>query len=314
MYDDFTYEATLAASLRAQWQLDDVLRADQELDFSRNFLPESLARTGSISWLDHDERRLLNQICAYQYLYYFGAFEEFIAPFVVDHAARPARDGQAGKQAALSNFAEEEKKHTALFDRYCAAFRRGFPVRCKVVNTRQVLPETLGKAHPLAAAMFVLLFEWMTQSHYVDSVRDDTDIDPLFKSLLKHHWMEEAQHAKLDTLMVGDIAATCTPADMELAADHLTQLFLFMNKGFALQAGLNVATLEEAIGRRLDSRQQLISHVHRAALWSFIGCGIIHRRFRATMRSVLPAFAEQVEDWTRRQFHIELAQLKREPA
>ena len=36
MYHDFNYEATLASSLRAAWQLDDVLREDQELDFSRN--------------------------------------------------------------------------------------------------------------------------------------------------------------------------------------------------------------------------------------------------------------------------------------
>ena len=36
MYHDFNYEATLASSLRAQWQLDDVLREEQELDFTRN--------------------------------------------------------------------------------------------------------------------------------------------------------------------------------------------------------------------------------------------------------------------------------------
>jgi len=29
MYHDFNYEATLSSSLRAQWELDDVLRTDQ---------------------------------------------------------------------------------------------------------------------------------------------------------------------------------------------------------------------------------------------------------------------------------------------
>ena len=52
MYHDFNYEATLASSLRAQWQLDDVLREDQDLDFSRNFMPESLARTAKIEGLN----------------------------------------------------------------------------------------------------------------------------------------------------------------------------------------------------------------------------------------------------------------------
>ena len=35
MYHDFNYEGTLVSSLRAQWVLDEVLRADQDLDFSR---------------------------------------------------------------------------------------------------------------------------------------------------------------------------------------------------------------------------------------------------------------------------------------
>ena len=65
MYHDFTYQATLASSLRGAWALDDVLREDQELDFSMNFMPESLARTGQLTSLSADEQRLLNQIAAH---------------------------------------------------------------------------------------------------------------------------------------------------------------------------------------------------------------------------------------------------------
>ena len=68
MYHDFNYETALASSLRAQWQLDDVLRSDQELDFSQNFMPESLARTAAIDSLNPFEQRILNQISAHQYL------------------------------------------------------------------------------------------------------------------------------------------------------------------------------------------------------------------------------------------------------
>ena len=59
---------------------------------------------------------------------------------------------------------------------------------------------------PLAVALVILMIEWMTQQHYLGSIRDDGDLDPLFKSLMKHHWMEEAQHAKLDTLIVEALA------------------------------------------------------------------------------------------------------------
>jgi hypothetical protein len=59
---------------------------------------------------------------------------------------------------------------------------------------------------PLSVALFILMIEWMTQSHYVDSVRGESRLDPLFANLLRCHWIEEAQHAKLDTLMVEALA------------------------------------------------------------------------------------------------------------
>src|SRR3954466_7206664 len=101
MYHDFNYEATLASSLRAQWQLDDVLRADQELDFSRNFMPESLARTAVAPGLTAGEQRILNQISAHQYLCYFAAVEEFILPFVLDHARPMLREDDLRARALL---------------------------------------------------------------------------------------------------------------------------------------------------------------------------------------------------------------------
>ena len=83
MYHDFNYQATLASSLRAAWQLDDVLREDQDLDFSRNMMPESLARTAAAPGLNMFEQRTLNQISAHQYLSIFGIVEEFILPFAL---------------------------------------------------------------------------------------------------------------------------------------------------------------------------------------------------------------------------------------
>ena len=107
MYHDFNYEATLATSLKAAWQLDDVLRADQDLDFTRNFMPESLARTAALDTLSADERRVLNQISAHEYLCMFGVVEEFILPFLFDHA-RPALRGDDWRIRAILNFASEE--------------------------------------------------------------------------------------------------------------------------------------------------------------------------------------------------------------
>ena len=84
--------------------------------------------------------------------------------------------------------------------------------------------------HPLAVALLVLHIERMKQRHYVESVRDRGNLDVQFKSLLKHHWIEEAQHAKLDTLMVKAIAEGCSPDDVERALDDYVKIGGFLAK------------------------------------------------------------------------------------
>src|SRR3954447_3307611 len=124
MYHNFDYETTLASSLRAQWLLDDVLGEDQDLDFSRNMMPESLARTAVLDSLNPFEQRILNQISAHQYLSIFGIVEEFILPFLLDHA-RQHLLGDDWRVRAILNFASEEAKHIHLFKRFHRAFVRG---------------------------------------------------------------------------------------------------------------------------------------------------------------------------------------------
>src|SRR5919112_208024 len=239
MYHDFNYEATLASSLRAQWQLDDVLRTNQELDFSRNMMPESLARTEAIESLNPFEQRVLNQISAHQYLCIFGVVEEFILPFLLDHA-RPHLLGDDWRVRAILNFAGEEAKHIHLFKRFHDAFVRGFPVQCEVIGPSEAIGAEVLRHDPLAVGLVILMIEWMTQAHYLGSIRDDGVIDPLFKSLLKHHWMEEAQHAKLDTLIVDALAEGRSEAQIDKAIDDVFDIATFLDEGLKMQAGLNM--------------------------------------------------------------------------
>ena len=82
--------------------------------------------------------------------------------------------------------------------------------------------------HPLAVALVTLHLEWMTQRHYVESIREDREIDPLFMSLLKHHWMEEAQHAKIDMLIVEALASQCSRQEAEQAAEEYLEIGAFL--------------------------------------------------------------------------------------
>ena len=46
--------------------------------------------------------------------------------------------------------------------------------------------------------MLTSMIEWLTQFHYVEHVRDQADLDELFRDILRFHWIDESRHARLD--------------------------------------------------------------------------------------------------------------------
>ena len=124
--------------------------------------------------------------------------------------------------------------------------------------------------------------------HYLDSVKDDGDLDPLFKSLLRHHWMEEAQHAKLDTLMVEALAEGRDEAGIDRAIDEYLEIGGFLDNGFKAQAGLNLDAFERATGRKLGEaeRAELEAQQHQALRWTYLGSGMTHPNFKATLEGM----------------------------
>src|SRR5688572_24996547 len=297
MYHDFNYEATLASSIRAAWQIEDVLPEGSQLDFSRDFLPEGLARTGSAPGLSAEQRRTLNHIRGHEYLSIFGLVEEFILPFVLDHA-RPQLNGDDSRVRALLNFASEEAKHIHLFKLFHKRFTDAFGTECSVIGPPEAIAAEVLRHDPLAVALLILHIEWMTQKHYLESVRDDGDLDPLFKSLLKHHWMEEAQHAKLDTLMVAALAEGRDEAGIQAALDEYLELGMFLDEGFKAQTGLNLDAFEKATGRKLgeDERAALAEGQHQALRWTYLGTGMTHPKFVATLAAISPAARDRIAE------------------
>lgn len=295
MYHEFTYEKVLRSSLQAQWELDDVLRVDQELDFSCKFMPDSLAHTDTAPGLNPSERLTLNHINAQQYLYYFGVVEQFILPFVLDHA-RPLLNDDDFRVRALLNFACEEAKHVHLFRRFQEAFERGFPVKCAMLGPPGKLQQRVLSHHPLAVGLIVLMIEWMTQAHYLGSICNEEDLDPLFKSLLKHHWMEEAQHAKLDTLMVDALAAGRSEREITFVLNEFFQIAGYLDASLKQQAALNLNALERAIRRPVANPGQLVAQQYAAARWTYLGSAMTHPRFRATLESISPSAAARVSN------------------
>lgn len=285
----YTYEAALAAAQRVNWRIEDIIGPEKPLDFTKHFLPESFARVDGLDFLSADEKRVLNQIRGHGYLYTFGLVEEFILPMVMDHARTDLAANDIRTRAYLQ-FAAEEAKHIDLFKRFRQEFQDGFGHDCGVIGPARDIANHILSFSTLSVALLTLHIEWFTQKHYLDSIRDDATLDPQFKSLLKHHWMEEAQHAKLDTLMIMELVQDMSAEDIEAGISGYLEIGGFLDEGLKSQAELDLRSFEGAAGRTLDEeeRRTFLDVQHQALRWTFIGSGMAHEKVQDTFELIQP--------------------------
>src|SRR5262245_50286395 len=143
-----TYETILTAQQRTPaWKVEDLIGGPRQLDFTKPFMPEGLAGVEGLQFLSRDERRVLNQIRGHEYLAIFGVVEEFILPFVLDHARPRLRDDDA-RVRTLLQFAGEEAKHIQLFKRFREAFSAGFGTPAAVIGPPEAIGAEVLKRHP----------------------------------------------------------------------------------------------------------------------------------------------------------------------
>ncbi|HXC69209.1 MAG TPA: hypothetical protein VN644_04505 [Pyrinomonadaceae bacterium] len=302
MLDLYTYQSALAASEAIHWRIEDIIGGEKRLDFNKPFMPETLAHTEPLTFLTKEEKRILNQIRGHAYLVIFGLVEEFILPFVLDHA-RTQLQGNDYRVRALLQFAGEEAKHIQLFKRFREEFAEGFGTECPVIGPPEAIAAEILKHDPLGVAITTLHIEWMVQRHYVDSIKDNQDLDPQFKSLLKHHWMEEVQHAKLDTLMVEALAASRSEEEIMRGVEEYLEIGGFLDGGLQQQVEFDLNSFEEATGRTLtkDEEDEFRRVQLRANRWTYLGTGMTHEKVlntlgwltlkaRQRVESISPAF------------------------
>ena len=297
MQHNYSYQATLAASERIGWKVDDLIGGDKKLDFSKPFMPESLAQVKQLSFLAPEEQVTLNQIRGHEYLSMFGLVEEFILPYVVDHA-RPQLSGDDYRVRALLQFAGEEAKHIQLFKRFRQEFEKGFGSKCDFIGPAEDITRFVLSHSPLGTGIAILHIEWITLRHYIEGVRDSQELDPQFKSLLKHHWLEESQHTKLDTLMVEEVVANSTAQEIDQAFADYANIGEFLDRGIQQQAEFDVQSFVQATGRdllRLE-REQVKNAALRGMRWTYLGTGMTHPNFLATVEAIKPVARKQIEE------------------
>jgi hypothetical protein len=297
MYHNYSYEAALAASEKMRWTIQDVMGEGKQLDFTKPFLPESLARVESLSFLTPNEKLVLNQIRGHAYLTLFGTVEEFILPFVIDKA-RPRPVDDDNRVRALITFAGEEAKHIQLFKMFRQEFNQRFGTACEVIGPPSEIAAAVLSHHPLAVALLTLHIEWFVQRHYIESVRDNKELDPQFKSLLKFHWIDEAQHTKLDTLMVGEMAKQYTAEEIASAIGEYLEMGTFLDSGLKQQVQFDLESFSRATGRILneENRKEFEAVQLQANRWTYIGSGMNHPNFLATVNYLSPEWKERLEN------------------
>ena len=287
MKNNYSYQGALEASERIGWRIEDIIGGDKRLDFTKPFMPESLAQVNGLRF--SFRRREAD-------------FEPDPRPRVSLHVrpgrgihpalrcrscARPQLSGDDYRVRALLQFAGEEAKHIHLFKQFRRDFDRGFGTRCEFIGPAEDVKKFVLSHSPLGVGIAILHIEWITLRHYIDSVRDDQELDPQFKSLLKHHWLEESQHSKIDTLIVEELAVRATDAEIDLAFEEYGKIGAFLDDGIKQQTEFNVVAFEQASGRKLSQseREQMFNAVLKGMRWTYLGTGMTHPNFLATCGS-----------------------------
>jgi len=296
MQNKYSYKGALEASERIGWRVEDIIEGEKRLDFTKPFMPESLAQVKQLSFLVPDEQRTLNQIRGHEYLAMFGLVEEFILPYVVDHA-RLQLSGDDYRVRALLQFAGEEAKHIHLFKRFRQEFEAGFGSKCDFIGPAEDVKRFVLSHSPLGVGIAILHIEWMTLRHYIEGVKDNQDLDPQFKSLLKHHWLEESQHTKLDTLIVEALAEAAMEKEIDQAFQEYADIGGFLDNGIKQQTEFNVESFVQATGRNLSKseREAMTAAVLKGMRWTYLGTGMTHPNFLTTVEQISPEGKKQIE-------------------
>lgn len=122
----------------------------------------------------------------------------------------------------------------------------------------------------------------MTQCHYLESIRDNAEtLDPQFCSMLKHHWMEEAQHTKLDTLLVAQLVREISSQEIEAGIEDYLAIAKIFDEELMTQVQLDLESLSQGTGRTFtDPEKQEIQTIQRQSYrWAFLCAGMTHPNF-----------------------------------
>lgn len=291
----YDYDSCVSASERIAWRLDDVFPSSTRLEFGRPFLPASLAARGALPFLSVQQRTTLNQIMGNAYANIFAFVEEYILATMVRHAATEVH-ADRGAMRALLRFADEEVKHQMLFGRFCEAFDRDFGHECEVLGAAAEVAAVILSKSPIAVLTMTLHIELMTQAHYVECVRDDVEMDPLFRKVLHQHWLEESQHARIDALELDKLLDRASREAVEQGLDEYLEIVAAFDGLLEEQARMDARALAGKTNAEFTSDQvaALVAAQHAGYRRTFLVHGMTNATFASHVATMSAVGADRV--------------------
>jgi hypothetical protein len=186
------------------------------------------------------------------------------------------------------------------FERFAAEFAKGFGTPVGVIGPAAEVAAKILEHSRLGVALVVLHLEWPTLRHYLESVKTDESLDPQFTSLLKHHWQEEAQHAKLDTILIDELARGLSPEQIKQGIDDFLAIGGILEGGLRAQQQLDLEALEKHVSRTFSpaEREEITVAQVKSYRYALLVQGLEHPNFSGAVAALSPEGARRVADLT----------------
>ncbi|MCA9640541.1 MAG: hypothetical protein KC492_07580, partial [Myxococcales bacterium] len=123
-------------------------------------------------------------------------------------------------------------------------------------------------------------------------------------SILKHHWLEEAQHAKIDALELAKLVALANPKAIAQAFDDYLDILTAFDGLLAQQAEMDVRSLGRATGRAKSADQsgfsgeeteRIVQSQLQGYRRTFVWYGMTSPMFVGALKDMSPEGAARVE-------------------
>jgi len=282
------YAQCVGASQRVRWDIDqDVLRG-REFDTSHKFLPDSISGIDQLEFLSADEALFLSHIQGRTYANIFGVVERFINCKVLELSKFHWTGDQIALEA-LVRFSDEELKHQKLFRRIEHMIAAKMPPGYNFLPEPNSVAAAVLSKSTWAVLGVTLMIELFTQTHYLKSIKPDSQLSPLFKDVFLYHWKEESQHARIDELEWVRENSALSAEERNRAVDDMIALIGAVDGIVCAQAASDVAYFSNVKGSGLPEQKMKLLHdqMLRAYRWQYILSGIEEHRFQRVLSAMI---------------------------